>query len=75
MSQNAFSLIAGLTFLVVAVAHLLRLLMRWSVVINGWNVPFWVSVVALVVAGFLAFEGCRHRLSAMRGRRERPAGV
>jgi uncharacterized membrane protein len=62
MSQKAFSLVAGLIFLLVAVAHLLRLLLRWSVILNGWTVPMWVSAIALVVAGFLAFEGLRRRL-------------
>jgi hypothetical protein len=62
MSQKAFSLVAGLIFLLVAVAHLLRLLLRWSVILNGWTVPMWVSSIALVVAGFLAFEGFRRRL-------------
>jgi hypothetical protein len=61
MSQKAFSLVAGLLFLLVAVAHLLRLLLRWSVILNGWTVPMWVSAIALVVAGFLAFEGFRRR--------------
>ena len=62
MSQKAFSLVAGLIFLLVAVAHLLRLLLRWSVILNGWTVPMWVSLIAFVVAAFLAFEGLRRRL-------------
>jgi hypothetical protein len=62
MSQKAFSLVAGLIFLLVAVAHLFRLLLRWSVILNGWTVPMWVSPIALVVAAFLAFEGLRRRL-------------
>jgi hypothetical protein len=39
MSQKAFSLVAVVIFLLVAVAHLLRLLLRWSVILNGWTVP------------------------------------
>jgi hypothetical protein len=31
-----------------------RLLAGWSVSINGIDIPMWVSVVALVVAGGLA---------------------
>jgi hypothetical protein len=62
MGQKAFSRVAGLIFLLVAVAHLLRLLLRWSVILDGWTVPMWVSAIALVVAGFLAFEGLRRRL-------------
>ena len=61
MKQKAFSLVAGLIFLLVAVAHLLRLLLKWSVILDGWTVPMWVSAIALVVAGLLAFEGLRRR--------------
>jgi hypothetical protein len=62
MSQKAFSFVAGLIFLLVAVAHLLRLLLRWSVILNGWTVPMWVSLIAFVVTASLAFEGLRRRL-------------
>ena len=61
MSQRTFSLVAGLIFLLVAIAHLCRFLLKWSVVINGWTVPMWVSAIALVVAGYLAYEGLRSR--------------
>jgi hypothetical protein len=39
---------------VVAVTHALRMLMGWSVTIDGSSVPMWVSVVAFVVAAGLA---------------------
>ena len=61
MSQKAFSLVAGLIFLLVAAVHLVRLVLKWSVIFNGWAVPMWISWIALVVAGFLAFEGLRRR--------------
>ena len=61
MSQKTFSLVAGLLFLVIAIAHLCRLLLKWSVLFNGWTVPMWVSAIALVVAGYLAYEGLRPR--------------
>jgi uncharacterized membrane protein len=61
MSQRTFLVIAGLIFLLVAIVHLARLLLKWTVVFNGWTVPMWVSVVALIVAGYLAFEGLKPR--------------
>jgi hypothetical protein len=61
MSQKTFSLVAGLIFLLVAIAHACRFLLKWSVVLNGWTAPMWISGVALVVAGYLAFEGLRPR--------------
>jgi hypothetical protein len=62
VSQRGFSLVAGLIFLLVAVGHLLRLFLKWSVIINGWTVPMWVSLLAVVAAGFLAFQGLRRRV-------------
>ncbi len=59
MSQKTFSLAAGLIFLLIAVMHVLRLVLRWEVVLNGWSVPMWVSVVAIVIAACLAFEGLK----------------
>jgi hypothetical protein len=38
----------------VAIVHVVRLLAGWSVSVNGINVPMWVSVIAVVVAGGLA---------------------
>jgi hypothetical protein len=61
MSRKTFSFVAGLIFLVVGIAHLARLVLRWSVIIDGWAIPMWVSAVAIVVSGFLAFEGLRRR--------------
>jgi len=36
--------------------------LSWSVILNGWAVPMWVSSIAFVVAAYLAFEGLRRRL-------------
>jgi hypothetical protein len=38
----------------VAIVHLLRLLADWSVSVNGIDIPMWVSVIALLLAGGLA---------------------
>ena len=57
MSQKTFFLVAGLIFLLIAVMHGLRLALRWEAVVNGWSVPMWVSALALLIAGYLAFEG------------------
>ena len=59
MDAKAFSLVAGVIFAVVALAHLARIVMDWSVIIGDWSVPMWVSWIALVVAGGLALLGLR----------------
>jgi hypothetical protein len=61
VSKNTFPLLAGAIFLIVAVAHVLRLILRWEVVVAGWRVPMWVSVAAFVIAAYLAYEGFRMR--------------
>jgi hypothetical protein len=38
----------------VAIVHVVRLLAGWSVSVNGIDVPMWVSVIPVVVAGGLA---------------------
>jgi hypothetical protein len=59
MDTKTFSLGAGLIFAVVALFHLARIVMDWSVIIGDWSIPMWASWVALVVAGGLALLGLR----------------
>jgi hypothetical protein len=59
LSKNTFSLLAGAVFLIVAVAHALRLILKWQVLVAGWHVPMWISAVAVVIAAYLAYEGLR----------------
>jgi len=57
MNQKSFILLASVIFAVVALAHLLRILMGWPIVIDSWTVPMWLSWIALVVAGGLSYFG------------------
>jgi Mn2+/Fe2+ NRAMP family transporter len=59
MEAKTFSLVAGVIFAVVALAHLVRIVMDWSVIIGDWSIPMWVSWVALIVAGGLSLVGLR----------------
>jgi hypothetical protein len=59
MTEKMFATIAAVIFALVALLHLLRLVMGWSVVIDSWMVPMWVSWVGLVVAGGLSYYGAR----------------
>jgi hypothetical protein len=49
-----FSTIAAVVFAVVAVLQLLRFSLRWEVLVNGWSIPLWASVIAFLVAATLA---------------------
>ena len=44
---------------VVALFHVMRIFMEWTVIIGDWSVPKSVSWIALVVAGGLALLGLR----------------
>jgi hypothetical protein len=59
MEAKTFCLVAGVIFAVVAVFHLVRIVMDWSVIIGNWSIPMWVSWVALIVAAGLSFLGLR----------------
>ena len=59
MTEKTFAAIAAVIFALVALLHLLRLVMGWSIVIDSWTVPMWVSWVGLVVAGGLSYYGGR----------------
>ena len=52
--MKPFSLIAALVFGLVAVVQLLRVILGWSVVINGFAIPLWASAVACLFAAVLA---------------------
>lgn len=59
LSKNTFPQLAAAIFLIVAVAHALRLIFKWVVLIGDWQVPMWVSAVAIVITAYLAYEGFR----------------
>lgn len=48
--------VSGLIFTVVALMHLGRFLFGWNVQIADWQLPTWLSLVAAVVAGYLAYS-------------------
>ena len=59
MNRRSYCVITGIIFIVIALAHLLRIFYGWRVVIGASTVPEWISWVALVVAGYLGYEGIR----------------
>jgi hypothetical protein len=59
LSKNTFIQLAVVIFFVVAVVHALRLVFKWEVIVAGWQVPMWVSVVAVIAAAYLSYEGYR----------------
>ena len=59
MSRRRFSLVAGVIFGLIALGHVLRIIFGWSLVVQGFSVPMWASGLAVVILGYLAYEGFR----------------
>jgi hypothetical protein len=59
MTEKTFSTLAAAIFGVVAVLHLVRILIGWSIVVDGWTIPMWVSWVGLIIAGALSYYGAK----------------
>jgi len=59
MSPKTFSLTVGVVFVLVALGHILRVIFASEWTMQGRAVPMWASWVAIVIAGYLAYEGFR----------------
>ena len=53
--MKPFTTLAILVFALVALAHLYRLIRPFDVVVGSHQLPNWISIVGLVVAGGLSF--------------------
>ena len=53
--MKPFSAIAAVIFSILSLAHLLRLIFHWEVIVNGFIVPLWGSIPACILPGALAF--------------------
>ena len=52
--MKPFTSVAIAVFSVVALVHLLRILLGWTVTVNGILIPFWLSMIAFGVCSALA---------------------
>lgn len=50
---------AGVIFGVIALAHALRIVFQWNVVVEGWVVPVWVSVIPVILGGWVAWAAMK----------------
>ena len=55
-SERTLLMIAGIIFLVVSLAHLVRLLFNVSVAFGGLELPLWISWAGFLLAGYLAYS-------------------
>ena len=64
MDQKNYARFAGLLFSLIALSHLLRIAFGWAAVLNERNIPMWWSWVAVVICGFLGYQGLRLSLKS-----------
>jgi hypothetical protein len=57
LNRNTYLTVTVTLFLIVAIVHLLRIILGWHVKIGGLSIPLWVSWLAGLVAGALAYFG------------------
>ena len=53
--MKPFTSFASALFALVALVHLLRLVIGFDLVIAGWAVPMWISVVGFIIPSALSF--------------------
>jgi hypothetical protein len=51
-----FYKVAGTVFAIVSLAHLARVVLGWNIVVGVYDIPLWLSLVAVVGAGFLSYS-------------------
>lgn len=54
-SERTLLSITGVVFLVVALAHLLRLMFGLQVILGGFEIPMWLSWAGVLVAAYLSY--------------------
>jgi hypothetical protein len=59
MTIKTFCTLAAAIFALIALLQLIRIMLGWSITLNGVDVPFWASWIAVAVAGALSFVGFR----------------
>jgi len=61
MRNNAYPLVSGIVFGIVAVLQLIRAVNQWPVHIASFAAPVWVSWIAAAITGGLCFWAFRSR--------------
>ena len=59
MTMKTFCTLAAAIFALIAFLQLIRIVMGWSITLNGVDVPFWPSWIAVAVAAALSCVGFR----------------
>jgi hypothetical protein len=53
-THSAPIITSGVLFSIIALGHLLRVVLQWEAMIGGMDIPQWVSIVFVIIAGGMA---------------------
>ena len=56
MKPKQVAKISAIVFVVIAILHLIRVVLGWPAIIADFQLPVSVSLIAIVVAGYIAYE-------------------
>jgi len=59
--MKPFTAMAAVVFALVALIQLLRVILGWTILINGSQIPIWASLLICIIAGVLAVMVWRER--------------
>ena len=55
MNQRSFNAIAIIVFIIAGSLHLIRSMAGWELVLNGFAIPIWLSLVVSALLVYLIF--------------------
>jgi hypothetical protein len=68
LRERTYLMVGGVIFTIVGVTHLWRVFTNAALVIAGWEVPFWLSWMGVLVALYLAYTSF-HFATRMKSKR------
>ena len=57
--MRSYLRVSTVVFAVLTAAQLIRLVLGWTVVVAGLNIPVWISGIAALIVGSMAAWGAR----------------
>ncbi|MBI2676924.1 MAG: hypothetical protein HYX21_03215 [Candidatus Yanofskybacteria bacterium] len=59
MKNKTYFITVSIVFVAITSLHFLRIVFDWPARIGSWDVPIWLSWLAVTLAGTLAYYGFR----------------
>ncbi len=59
MKQYTYNVTSSVVFGLVALFHLVRAIWQWPVIIYGYSIGIWVSVIVFIVTALLSYYAVR----------------